>query len=136
MLTLDVLKAKAQQTISPPIEEDVTLLLDSDEEVESAVKDLFQYFGEDDKRQAILLIVRGEEVGYLRRIDLYDFVTIGTKGIGSSDHFKLPGEHRFRLLQLRCPIKDCTHRLLVMHFDEDNPPKCAIHPDENLEILS
>lgn len=135
MLTLDVLKAKAQQTISPPGEEDVTLLLDSDEDVESAVKDLFKYFGEDDKRQAIRLIVRGEEVGYLRRTDLYDFVPMETKGIGSSDHFKLPGEPRFRLFQLRCPIKDCTYRLLVMYFDKDNPPKCAIHPDENMEIL-
>jgi hypothetical protein len=134
MLSLDDLKAKARQTTAVAGVTD-TLVLDAHVPAEQMVSGLMQYFGEADERKAIRLTADGEEMGYLRRADLYGYEKSTLKGIGIGDYSTIPGTPDFRMLRLRCPVAGCPYRPLVMVFDEDNPPQCEVHPGTAMEIV-
>jgi hypothetical protein len=136
MLTLDDVKAAARPVANVDATTDATLDVPANPHVAGLVDVLTQYFGEDDSRAAIRLVVGGEELGYVHREDLYALASASQKGIGSSDYAALPGRANYRLIGLRCPVVGCTHRLMVTTFDEEDPPKCTVHPAQSMEIDS
>ena len=92
---------------------------------EDVVRTLVQYFGEDDERQAVRLVVDGTAAGYLRRADLYAYVGSVTRGFGSSDAYFAPGPTRPVLRAARCPVDGAGFR--VARFRADKPPSCPDH---------
>ncbi len=71
------------------------------------------YFGEGDARKEVRVCIGADEIGYLRREDLYMLMSSSEKGIGASDYSALPGTASYRLTRLRCPVASCAHRLLA-----------------------
>ena len=98
---------------------------------EDVVRILVGYFGEDDERQGVRLMVGGEVAGYLRRSDLYAFVTAVSRGHGSSDAYFAPGSTRPVLRTARCPVD--AAEFMVARFDAADPPTCPDH-NESLEL--
>jgi hypothetical protein len=129
---LDDLRAKARQRSEYSKVPD-TVELDSAVPDSQVLDGLKRYFGEDDEREAIMLVVDGEEIGYLLRSDLYHYQGPAFRSIATGQHATLPGVS-FDLLQLRCPVYGCRYSPLVMLFDEDDPPRCKVHPDTAMEI--
>lgn len=136
MLTFDDLRAVARPSSGKAGSIDAKLEVHPSTHVGSLVDLLTQYFGEDDTRDAIKLVIGGDEIGFLHREDLYAMASSSQKGIGASDYGALPGMPNYRLIRLRCPVPGCPHRLLVTIFDEEDPPKCSIHPERSMEIES
>lgn len=122
MLTLDDLKAKAQHNPTDRCKDEIAIMINSDADVKDVINGMSKYFGEDDKRQAVRLIVEGEEIGCLVRSDLYDFIPLSKKGIDDSGNAQLPGNSKFRLVQFYCPY--CTNSQTVMIYGEASLPKC------------
>jgi hypothetical protein len=101
----------------------------------AVVDELTDCFGSADDLHAIRLVVDGEDIGFVADIDIQELVGPRLKGIGDADHAAVPGEERFRLLRLRCPVRGCPARYLwAMTFDEADPPACVVHPDRKLEL--
>ena len=101
------------------------------EGADGVVRILVGYFGEDDERQGVRLMVSGEVAGYLRRSDLYSFVRAVTRGYGSSDAYFAPGSTRPVLRTARCPVDRAE--FMVARFDAADPPTCPDH-NESLEL--
>lgn len=124
MITIDDLKIIAQKHTSDG-NEDATLFIDV-----KALGIIFRYFGEDDKRRVIRLVVQDKEVGYIRREDLYDFIAIAEKGIGDSDYAVLPGDidpSIFPVFEYHCPVDGCGKCYLSIH---EQIFKCPIHQEK------
>lgn len=102
------------------------------EGAEGVVGCLVGYFGEDDERQGVRLVVGGRVAGYLHRSDLYAFVGSTRRGYGSSDVFFAPGPTRPLLRTASCPVDGVE--FMVARFDPDDPPTCPDH-DEPLELV-
>nr|QNO48414.1 hypothetical protein DLCBDOIA_00007 [Methanosarcinales archaeon ANME-2c ERB4]QNO48499.1 hypothetical protein AFGHNAJH_00003 [Methanosarcinales archaeon ANME-2c ERB4] len=134
MIRLDDLKAKTHQNLRSEGGEEIAIMLDSDAKVKAAIQGLIKYFGEDEDRKAVRLIVKGEESGWLTRSHIYDFVTFSAKGIGGGDDASIPGEYHYHIMHLYCPVEGCMEGFGVMIFDEDNPPKCPVHRDVSMVI--
>src|SRR5687768_1798631 len=92
------------------------------ERSEDVVRCLVGYFGEDDERQGVRLVVSGRTAGYLHRSDLYRFVGSIRRGYGSSDVFFAPGPTRPVLRTASCPVDGVE--FMVARFDPDDPPTC------------
>ncbi len=135
-MTLDDIKAVARSTAPAAGPAGDTLDVTAGTAAGGLVDLLTGYFGEDDTRSQIRLLIGGEEIGYLQRADLYALASASEKGIGSSDYGTLPGQANYRLIRLRCPVAACTETRLVMTFDEDDPPACGVHPDRWLQVAS
>lgn len=137
MVTLNDLVAQAtpigDPEAGPPATVD-TLAVPEDVAADRLLDALTEYFGEDDSRRRVRLVVGEREVGYLKRTALYAFAATSVKSIGAGDYGTLPGEPDFRLIRLRCPRDGCARHLLVTYFDEDAPPRCVDHPDAEMEI--
>jgi len=132
MFTIDDLKARAQAPKVVVGNADFTLMLDSNAVVEEVIIGLSAYFGEDNERQAIRLIVQGKEIGYLTRTGLYEFIELAERGIGDADNALLPGRPAYRLIELHCPFQGCESRMLVTSVD--NLPACPVHAGVRMEI--
>ena len=134
MPTLDDLVAVTRPALAGSVQTPETLAVAPDTPARDVVDLLTEYFGEDDERSAVKLVVGGKEIGYLHRQHLYAVATASEKGIGSSDYGTLPGRPNYRLIRLRCPVDGCTQALLVTSFDEDDPPRCEVHSARSMEI--
>src|SRR4029434_2042852 len=134
MSTLDDLKARAERRASFPGGQVVTVSLKSDADAQSVVAHLEQYFGQDDERQAIRLVIEGQAVGNLARADLYDLVAMTSKGTDAAAGMILPGEAHFVLLAVCCRSPGCNERMWVMLFNDADIPPCASHPDIRMEL--
>jgi hypothetical protein len=138
MPDLDELRALARAEAAVAGEPTVTL---SASEGQGAVVALLRYFGEDNGRGGVTLVIEGEQVGHLHRADALSLVADATRGgaspgYGSSAGMNLPGHEPYRLLRLRCPIPGCpTEDQLRMTYDEDDPPRCSIHHEAVLELV-
>lgn len=131
-MNLDELAAAAHD-LDPAEGSDIpTLRLDRDEDVSA----LFAYFGADRGRRAVRLVIRDVDVGYLERGDILKLFAPRVLGWGDSDRSTLPGHlppSAWRLLQLECPVAGCPDSpLYAATYDEGQPPRCRVHPDEEL----
>jgi len=133
-VTLDELRAKARS--EPPKGEHVaSLLIDDDDAADAALEGALAYLGADRSRRTLRLVIEGAEVGYLDRSDLYSSVTLRTKSPGDAAHAGLPGQPRYRTIQLRCPIEGCpASPILTATYDEEDPRTCPAHPGTLLEL--
>jgi hypothetical protein len=138
MPDLDQLRTLARAEATVAGEPTVAL---SASEGQGAVVALLKYFGEDDARGGVTLVIEGERVGHLRRADALRLVADATRGgvspgYGSSAGMNLPGHGQYRLLRLRCPVPGCpAEDQLRMSYDEDDPPHCSIHREAVLGLV-
>lgn len=135
MITMNKLKAKLKNRVpaagAGPI---ATLELDSAETAARALFGLEDYFGQDDRRKAVKLVLGDGMSGYLHRADLLQLISLTTRGLGESDGMSLPGDITdVTLIELCCPVRGCKHRLLVTRFDANDPPKCKAHPKSKMK---
>ncbi len=133
---LDRLRALAR-TETPEAPAPTVVLDESDAVV--AIPALLRYFGDDDGRAGVGLVIEGEPAGYLERGDALSLVHDTTRGTvggwGSSAGSGLPGHPQYELLHARCPVPGCPIAdQLLMTYDEDDPPRCSVHPDAVLEL--
>ncbi|MEJ2598676.1 MAG: hypothetical protein P8Z00_10115 [Anaerolineales bacterium] len=132
MTTLDELRNKSSAPASDSHAEP-SLYLDKDEQVEAAISGLMDYFGEDDARRGVNLVIQGEAAGFLQREAFYEQVSFESKGFGDGDFSSLPGLPQYRLQTLRCPEPGCTYTCLVTYFEPADAPFCKLHPDRRME---
>jgi len=134
MADLRELVAKAASSDEPeqPVPTFLVGTAELAEGAEGIVRALVGYFGEDDERHGVRLVVEGEVAGYLRRSDLYTFVGSIRRGHGSSDGFFAPGSTRPVLRTAHCPVDGAE--FMVARFDSADPPRCPDH-NESLELL-
>lgn len=132
MADLEELVARAAAGAYDPGRPVPTVLVGTAERAEGVVRGLVGYFGEDDKRQGVRLVVGGRVAGYLHRSDLYTYVGSIQRGYGSSDVFFAPGPTRPVLRTACCPVDSVE--FMVTRFDPDDPPTCPDH-DEPLELV-
>jgi len=132
MPDLDVLRGLARD--EPGVQDEPVLAVEAAAQG-GTLGALQRYFGEDDGRQGVTLVVDGERVGHVSRGDAIGPLAEATRGsYGSSSGMALPGHAQYRLLRLRCPIPGCpTPEILVMNYDEDDPPRCPTHRGVDLE---
>ena len=90
---------------------------------------LAEYFGADDARRAVELVVDGASRGYLRREALYDLLRPANKALGfdGAAGARLPGRSRYRIVTLACPHPGCEERVATIFFDPAAPPHCPRH---------
>lgn len=131
-MNLDELAAAAHDLDPAEGSEIPTLRLDRDEDVSA----LFAYFGTDRGRRAVRIVIRDVDVGYLERADILKLFAPRVLGWGDSDRTTLPGQvapSAWRLLQLECPVAGCPDSpLYAAAYDENQPPHCRVHPEDEL----
>ncbi len=110
-----------------------TLELPSSISSGQAINLLAEYFGTHEESQAAYLVIDDQESGYLLRSDLYDLTSLLFKGIGESGYGALPGQPQYRLIELCCPVLNCSEKLYVMRVPEQ-PRYCKVHLDSVMEI--
>ncbi|GAA4360553.1 hypothetical protein [Angustibacter luteus] len=88
-----------------------------------------EWFGEDDDRSALRLVVDGIDRGVLRRTAAYALVGSSDRGtLGAGDHATLPGHSvEYVVLRLHCPHEGCQVSGLALSYDPDDPPTCSVH---------
>jgi hypothetical protein len=104
--------------------------LERDEDVPGLVA----WFGEDRARDAVRLVVRGQDVGGLERSDVYSMLGDRSMGFGDAARTILPGASTaWRTLELRCPEPGCPESpVYVLSYDRARPPRCRVHPEREL----
>lgn len=132
MVNVDELVARAGEGSYQPRGTEPTLVVGTGEPADEVVRALAEYFGEDDDRTAVRLVVAGTPAGYLQRAHLYSFAGTLQRGFGSSDVFFTMGQGRSTLRTARCPVDGSE--FMVSRFDPDDPPTCPDH-NEPLELL-
>lgn len=93
---------------------------------------LMERFGSDDGLEAVEIILGNESLGYVTRKAAYGLAPAQSKSIGTGEHSALPGIPDYKLISLRCSI--CGYRLCTMTYDEDHPPSCPRHGEQQLEL--
>jgi hypothetical protein len=103
------------------------LFLNDEREIDDALHALDGYFQQEDHCEAVQLVFRKEQIGYLNR---KDFAAASSgRALGTSQHGELPGPQlQYKFIRLQCPVPGCTTLVLIIHYDELNPPRCLIHP--------
>jgi hypothetical protein len=101
---------------------------------DEALLGVVHYFGQDDRRDVVRIVHGGSHVGYLTRTRILQLVGGTVKDFGGSAGWTLPGKPTsIDWIELRCPVADCpTGPHFEMVFDEDDPPRCTLHPDQKL----
>jgi hypothetical protein len=122
-MTLDELAAHCRPA---PGEQLPILRLDRDADVPAVVA----WFGADRSRQAVRLLVRGEDAGALGRTDVYELVATQSMGFGDADAAILPGRSTaWTVVELVCPEPGCPESpLYAVSYDAARPPHCGLHP--------
>lgn len=96
---------------------------------------LADYFGADRDRQLVRLRF-GDGVRYLRRGDIYPFLSTWQKGFGDSGRAALPGypsPGQVTEYEFRCPVDGCPDSpVFILAFDE--VPHCYRH-QVSLELV-
>ena len=134
MADLHDLVARARPAADAPPGLPLVSLSDGDS-ADAVVFGLVEYFGADDARQAVGLVVAGDPVGYLDRADLLDLIEVSARAIGAGEGALLPGAPDLHFLLIRCPVAGCTEQRLVMLFDEDAAPACPVHRGARLGLV-
>jgi hypothetical protein len=127
-MTLDELAGHCRPLA--PGEQLPLLRLDDEAELPGVVA----WFGADRARQAVRLLVHGEEAGALDRTEVYELVATQSMGFGDADAAILPGlSVAWTEIELVCPEPDCPESpLYAVSYDAARPPRCAIQPTRAL----
>jgi hypothetical protein len=133
MSELDVVLSYAQPSPFKPDEYLVSLSSSAQAEMIRAY--VIDWFGADNDRQALRLVVDGTDYGVLSRVSARVLATTSDRGgYGSGDYFLTPGSSPdYKTLVLTCPYAGCQVRGAALFYDEDHPPRCPIH-DEPLSV--
>jgi hypothetical protein len=110
-------------------EEDEVLVVTSATETGAVIDYLQDWFGSDDDRSALRLLLDGADRGVLHRADAYALVSSSDRGaLGAGDHGTLPGATvDYILLRLHCPEPGCQVHATALSYDPDDPPQCSVH---------
>lgn len=111
------------------------LLLPTGTAASGARRALEGVFGSDDDLAVCRLVIGGEDVGVVRRDALLDLTnTTQKRGLGEGDGGKLPGTALYdNVIKLTCPVPACpASPTWMVAYDEDDPPRCGMHPDTAL----
>jgi hypothetical protein len=113
----------------PATDHDEVLLVASEIQDTVVIDYVKDWFGDDDGRSALRLVVDGADCGVLHRSDAYALVNTSDRGgLGAGDHGSVPGYSvAYELLSLRCPQPGCHVRKVDVSYDEDDPPRCSLH---------
>lgn len=134
MVTMEHLRSVADPSDGPPPEGCVTMVLRDDSEAE----DVLVYLAGHRSRRAVHVMLRGEDVGYVRRDRVYELFPELSKRLGDAARASSPlgpAPSAYRWMQLRCPEPECGEApVLSMHFDEDDPVRCVRHPGQQLRL--
>jgi hypothetical protein len=138
MITLDDLRERAVALAEHPDGAVPVFDVPDDDAAPAALVAIVGWLGADDARAAVRLVAAGEPAGYLPRAAIYDLLPALERGIGSSDPQALPGTSGgYHMIELECPVAGCPDNpRFVIAFDEDDPPACDAHPDEDLQLKS
>ncbi len=113
----------------PAAARDEVLVVPSSVDATVVVGYLQEWFGRDDARAQVRIVVDDVDEGVLRRESLYDLSASGDRGgLGSGDYSSLPGiSTAYVPLHLVCSTAGCQMRFTVVSFDPDYPPSCPLH---------
>lgn len=133
MSELDALLSHAEPSSAKPGEHLVSLSSSTRAEVVRAY--VIDWFGADDDRDALRLVVDGADRGVLSRASAYMLAATDDRGgFGSGDYLSMPGTSTgYKTLVLVCPHAGCQVQGAALSYDEDHPPRCPIH-DEPLSV--
>ncbi len=118
---------------------DCQLLLPDGTGVHQAKRSLEVVFGGDDELARCRLVIGGTYIGVVDRGAFLDLLNTGEKGAhGAGDGAALPGTTLYDdVVRLRCPLPGCTApATLMVAYDEDDPPRCSLHPGRALRLAS
>jgi hypothetical protein len=110
-----------------------TIMIEDERDLAAA---LFTFFGESDDREAVRLVVAGNEIGYVERDQLLSQMEQRHRGtgFGASAGFRVPGIEPYPTIRLHCPVPDCVmNPILAKTFDPEYPPHCPEHQEQVLE---
>jgi hypothetical protein len=94
------------------------------------------YFGAADERQAVRVIVGGEDLGYITRDQALDLLDAQSRDLGQSSGWTLPGVSAYQTIEVRCPVKGCpANPIYAANFDTTYPPDCPVHPGHALTLV-
>jgi|tagenome__1003787_1003787.scaffolds.fasta_scaffold19736011_2 hypothetical protein len=113
----------------PPTEADEVLVVTSAIEPDAVVGYLQDWFGDDEGRTGLRLLLDGTDRGVLHRTGAYDLVEVFDRGtLGAGGHATLPGHSvEYVLLSFHCPEPGCQVHATALSYDPDDPPRCAVH---------
>jgi hypothetical protein len=101
----------------------------------AALEALSAYFGAADERQAVRIVVGGEELGYVERGQALALLDVQSRDLGHSSGWTLPGVSDYEGIELRCPVDGCpANPIFAGSFDETYPPDCPLHPGQTLNL--
>jgi hypothetical protein len=101
----------------------------------AALEALSAYFGAADERQAVRIVVGGEELGYVERGQALALLDVQSRDLGHSSGWGLPGVSDYEAIELRCPVDGCpANPILAGSFDETYPPHCPVHSGQTLTL--
>ncbi|SDL94039.1 hypothetical protein [Nonomuraea jiangxiensis] len=113
----------------PATTEDDLLVVASSTRAEAVIGLVQDWFGGDDARMALRLVLDGVDRGVLRRSAAYSLARTSDRGgLGSGDHAMLPGHStEYIPLRLSCPAPGCRVRAAAVSYDPYDPPQCGVH---------
>ena len=101
----------------------------------TALEGLLAYFGADDERQAVRVVVSGKLLGYVTRGKALDMIDAQSRDLGQAGSWTLPGISHFKRIELRCPVERCeANPFFADTFDVAYPPDCPLHPGHALTL--
>ncbi|MFG2858795.1 hypothetical protein ACGFZ9_51245 [Streptomyces mirabilis] len=112
-----------------------SVMVDDKQDASRALTAALQYFDADDDRQAVTVHLAGEELGLLHRRDAYSLPPplLSTRDYGASDQAALPGDVRYEMINMRCPVTNCSHRFALILYPLQ-PPRCPVHPEQTVVV--
>ena len=106
------------------------LLLRENTDASAAIGALGIVFGSDDECAACELYVGSLDVGLVLRATVLDLLETSTKGFfGEGDGSFLEGAPlEGSVIEMACPVPGCPRaHVVVVTYDEDDPPRCPVH---------
>jgi hypothetical protein len=113
----------------PPGPTEEVLVASSADAVGQVAEYVQAWFGADDDRRSLRLVLDGSDRGVLYRSTVYSLAVPKTRGtFGQGDYAAVPGHAvDFHPLRLACPAEGCHVRAAVVSYDADDPPLCPLH---------
>jgi len=85
------------------------------------------WFGDDDDREALRLILDGDDRGVVRRVGAYALAKSFDRGtFGTGDYATQAGVADYTMFTLTCPAPGCTVHGRAITYPKP-PPTCGVH---------